>query len=294
MKTMNRRHFLRNTAGTALALASIQSLFGAESSSPYVKNMGLQLYTLRDQLKADTPATIKAVAEAGYKQVEAYGYPKADAMIAAAKDNGLAVNSCHFEPNTIIRAEDEALPAFVKIVAKAKDSGVSNLVIPYLPDTVRKNLDDYKVLAEKFNKAAAISKEAGIQLAYHNHNFEFLPMDGGISGYDIFTSEFSPDMMFEIDVFWVKLAGIEPVSLIEKLKGRVSQLHLKDLKKGITMPSYSGAPKDAFKEIGNGIIDIPAIMVAAQANGVKNCHVEQDQSPHPIQSIQESMKHLTA
>jgi len=291
MKTMNRRHFLRNTAGTALALASVQSLFGAESSSPYVKNMGLQLYTLRDQLKADTAATIKAVAEAGYKQVET---SNTDAMIAAAKDNGLAVNSCHFEPNSILQAKDEAMPEFMEIVTKAKGAGVSNLVIPYLPDTVRKNLDDYKSLSEKFNKAAAITKEAGIQLAYHNHNFEFLPMDGGKTGYDVFIAEFSPEMMFEIDVFWVKLAGIEPASLIEKLKGRVSQLHLKDLKKGIEMPSYTSPPKDAFKEIGNGMIDMTAIMAAAEANGVKHCHVEQDQSPHPIKSIQESMKNLMA
>lgn len=291
---MNRRHFLRNTAGTALALASIQSLFGAEFSSPYVKNMGLQLYTLRDQLKADTVGTIKAVAEAGYKQVEPYGYPNADAMIAAAKDHGLGVNSCHFDPNAILQAKDEAMPELVEIVTQARDAGISNLVVPFVPDSVRTNLDDYKSLAEKFNKAAAITKEAGIQLAYHNHSFEFLPMNGGKSGYDVFIAEFSPDMMFEIDVFWVKLAGIEPASLIKKLKGRVSQLHLKDLKKGIEVPSYSKAPKDAFKEIGNGIIDMAPIMAAAEANGVKHCHVEQDQSPHPIESIQESMKNLMA
>lgn len=294
MKTMNRRYFLRNTAGTALALASVQSLFGAESSSPYVNNMGLQLFTLRDQLKADTATTIKTVAEAGYKQVEAYNYPDSEAMISAAKDNGLAVNSCHFDLGLILQAKDEAMPEFAKIVAKAEGSGVSNLVIPYLSEPIRKNLDDYKSLAEKLNKAAAIAKDAGIQLAYHNHSFEFLPMDDGKSGYEVFIAEFSPEMMFEIDIFWVKLAGIEPVSLIERLKGRVSQLHLKDLKKGVKIPNFAGASDDSFKEIGNGIIDMVPIMAAAQANGVKHCHVEQDQSPHPIKSIQESMKHLMA
>ena len=292
MKTMNRRHFLRNTAGTALAFASVQSLFGAEASSPYVKNMGLQLYTLRDQIAADTAATIKAVAEAGYKQVEPYRSPETDAMIAAAKDNGLAVNSMHFDWNTIVEAQDAALPDFQKVVASAKEHGLSHLVIPYIQDTVRKNLDGYKSLAEKFNKAAEMTKEAGIQLSYHNHNFEFEPMDGGKTGYDIFMAEFGPDLMFEVDVFWAKLAGIEPADLITKLKGRVSQLHLKDLKKGIEIPSYSSPGNDAFKEIGNGIIDIPAVMAAGEKAGVKHCHVEQDQSPHPIESIQESMKAL--
>ncbi len=292
MKTMNRRHFLRNTAGTALALASVQSLFGAESSSPYVKNMGIQLYTLRDQIAADTAATIKAVADAGYKQVEPYRSAETDAMIAAAKDNGLAVNSMHFDWNTIVEAKDAALPDFQKVIGDAKKHGLSHLVIPYIQDTVRKDLDGYKATAEKFNKAAEISKAAGIQLSYHNHNFEFQPMADGKTGYDIFIEEFSPDMMFEIDVFWVKLAGIEPVSLIEKLKGRVSQLHLKDLKEGVEMPSYTSPAKDAFKEIGNGIIPMDPIMASAQATGVKHCHVEQDQSPHPIESIQESMKTL--
>ncbi len=289
---MNRRHFLRNTAGTALALSSVQSLFGAGTSSPYVKNMGIQLYTLRDQISADTAATIKAVADAGYKQVEPYRSPQTEAMIAAAKDNGLAVNSMHFDSNTIVEAKDAALPDFRKVVGEAKDAGLSHLVIPYLQDTRRKDLDDYKSVAEKFNKAAEITKAAGIRLSYHNHNFEFQPMAGGKTGYDVFTEEFSPDMMFEIDVFWVKLAGIEPVALIEKLNGRVSQLHLKDLKKGVEMPSYTGPAKDAFKEIGNGMIDMDPIIAAAKANGVEHCHVEQDQSPHPVESIQESMKNL--
>ena len=294
MQSMNRRHFLRNTAGTALALASVQSLFGAESTSPYVKNMGLQLYTLRDQIAADTAATIKAVAEAGYKQVEPYRSPETDAMIAAAKDNGLAVNSMHFDWNTIVEATDPAMPDFEKVVSSAKEHGLSHLVIPYLQDTARKDLDGYKATAEKFNKAAEISKEAGIQLAYHNHNFEFQPMAGGKTGYDVFVEEFGPDLMFEVDVFWVKLAGIEPVALIEKLKGRVSQLHLKDLKKGVEMPSYTSPAKDAFKEIGNGIIPMDPIMAAAEKSGVIYCHVEQDQSPHPIESVKESMQTLMA
>jgi sugar phosphate isomerase/epimerase len=292
MKFMSRRSFLRNTAGTAFALSSVQSLFGAESSSPYVQNMGIQLYTLRDQIAKDTAATIKAVADAGYRQVEPYRSPETDDMIAAAKDNGLAVNSMHFDWNTIVEAKDAALPDFQKVVADAKGQGLSHLVIPYIQDKVRKDLDGYKEVAGKFNKAAEISKEAGVQLSYHNHSFEFEPMAEGKTGFDVFIEEFSPDMMFEIDVFWVKLGGIEPVKLMEKLKGRVSQLHLKDLKEGVEMPRYSSPDKDAFKEIGNGIIPFESILACAGATGVKYCHVEQDHSPHPLESIRESMKTL--
>lgn len=287
---MNRRNFLRNTAGATLA--SSQPLFGFESSSPYMKNMGIQLYTLRDQLVADTAGTIKFVAEAGYGQVEAYHSPQTEDIIVAAKDNGLAVNSMHFDWNTIVEATDSALPDFQKVVASAKDHGLTHLVIPYLQDTLRNDLDGYKFIAEKFNNAAEITKAAGIRLSYHNHNFEFKPQVGGKTGYDVFIEEFSPDMMFEIDVFWVKLAGIEPITLMEKLKGRVSQLHLKDIKKGVEIPSYDHPGKDAFKEIGNGMIDMAAIVAAAAKNGVEHCHVEQDHSPHPVESIRQSMKSL--
>ncbi|MFD2255598.1 sugar phosphate isomerase/epimerase family protein [Luteolibacter algae] len=292
MKTLNRRHFLRNTAGTVLALTSVRSLFAGEYTSPYIDHMGLQIYTLRDALKTDTPGTFKAVAEAGYKQVEIYGFPNAGPMLEAAKENGLAVNSSHIDVNTIVKAKDAELGEFKKNVDLAHSIGLSHFVIPYVPEPLRTNLDGYKALAEKFNQAAQISKQAGIQLCYHNHNFEFQPMEGGQNGYDIFIAEFSPEMMFEIDVFWVKAAGQEPLELIEKLKGRVAQLHLKDLKKGIEIPTYGKLPEDAFKEIGNGMIPMEPIMAAAQAAGVKHCHVEQDQSPHPIESIQESMRHL--
>ena len=86
-------------------------------------------------------------------------------------------------------------------------------------------------------------------------SFEFEPKEGGKSGYDIFMKEFDSDMMFEIDVFWVVVGGADPVKLIKKLKGRVSQLHLKDLKKGTKLPEFGRLPKDAFKELGNGMID---------------------------------------
>lgn len=164
-------------------------------------------------------------------------------------------------------------------------------MIPYLHDKDRKTIDDYKRVVELSNKAAEQSKKVGIQLAYHNHAFEFQPMDG-TTGYQVMIDGFSPDMHFEVDVFWIQVGGKNPVELIRQLKGRVSQLHLKDLSKDLKTPNYGGIPKEAFEEIGDGVIDMePIIKVAAEA-GVKHCHVEQDHSPHPIKSIQQSIKHL--
>jgi len=289
---MKRRTFIQNTAAATLALTQTSKLFALEADNAYRKNFGIQLYTLRKQLAADPLGTLKQVAAAGYKQVELYGFPNADPLIQGAKEAGLEINSSHFEWDTAINPKDAEFSDFLKILDKAKTLGLSHLVIPYLKDENRGSLDAYKKVAENANKAAVLSKQAGIQLAYHNHNFEFEPKEGGKSGYDIFMEEFSEDMQFEIDVFWVKAAGVEPVMLIQKLKGRVSQLHLKDLKEGIASPSYGSMPDDAFKELGNGIIPMEPIMVAAEAAGVKHCHVEQDQSPDAIASIKQSIAYI--
>ncbi len=290
---MNRRTFIRTTAATSLALSQSGNLFALEAGDAYRKNMGIQLYTLRNELKKDPAGTLKLVAAAGYKQVECYGFPDSDEMISGAKDAGLELNSAHFDWETVVSPKDEAMSDFSKILEKAKSVGLTHLVIPFLKEPNRRTLDDYKKVAAQANKAAGMAKDAGIQLSYHNHNFEFEPKDGGKSGYEVFTEEFSPDMQFEIDVFWVKVAGLDPVALIGKLKGRVSQLHLKDLKDGLPLPSYTtGLPVDAFQELGDGIIPMDPIMAAAKVAGVTHCHVEQDQSPDALASIRQSMEYL--
>jgi sugar phosphate isomerase/epimerase len=192
----------------------------------------------------------------------------------------------------VVNPKDEGMSDFMKILDKAKAAGLSHLVIPYLADGNRGSLDAYKKVAANANKAAEKAKAAGIQLAYHNHAFEFEPKEGGKRGFDIFTQEFSKDMKFEIDVFWVKVANIDPAELIAKLAGRVSQLHLKDLKAGIGLPEFGSLPPEAFKELGNGIIPMEPLLVAAEKAGVVHCHVEQDHSPDPLASIKQSIAYL--
>ena len=289
---MNRRHFLRSSIASSFALAGAPSLFALEADNAYRKNMGLQLYTVREAIKADANAAIKAVVAAGYKQGEMYGFPNCDPIIAAAKEHGLALNSTHFEWESVVNPKDEGMSDFRKTVEKAKATGLSHLVIPFLKDESRKSLDEYKRIAANANKAAAFAKEAGIQLAYHNHSFEFKPFEGGKTGFDVFVAEFGPDMKFELDLFWVKLGGQDPAAMLAKLAGRVTQVHLKDLKAGIEIPSYGSIPADAFQELGDGIISTEAMMTAAKAAGVVHCHVEQDQSPDAIASIKQSMDYL--
>lgn len=202
------------------------------------------------------------------------------------------MHSSHFEWDSVVNPKDRDFADFKKIIERASETGLSHQVIPYLKDENRRNLDDYKKVAENCNKAAAMAKEAGIELSYHNHAFEFEPKDGGKTGFDIFEAEFSDEMHFELDVFWVKVGGVDPAGLIGKLGGRVSQLHLKDLKEGITIPNFGSLPQDAFQEVGDGIIPMAPLLAAAAKAGVRHCHVEQDHSPDAMASIRQSIAFL--
>lgn len=291
---MKRRDFLSTTLSTsAISLFPSQLVAQDKLVSPYLKNIGIQLYTLRNQIKKDVAGTLKAVADSGYKQVELYGFPNADNMVKAAKDNGLAIHSSHFAWESVTDPEKKGVKPFAEILEKANAHGLTHLVIPYIHGHNRKDLDAYKRLAERCNEGAAEAKKAGITLAYHNHAFEFAPMnDEGTSGFDVFIEEFGDDMAFELDVFWVKVGGVDPVALINALKGRVSQLHLKDLKLGHKVPMYNGIKPDAFQELGDGMIPMKPILDAATDVGVAHCHVEQDHSPNPVGSIRQSLNYL--
>jgi sugar phosphate isomerase/epimerase len=293
---MQRRTFIKTTLAASLTSSATMKAFALAETNPFRRNIGIQLYTLRNQIAKDTAGTIKAVADAGYQQVEAYGFPNADEMIKASKDNGMEVNSAHFAWESVTEPEKAGTIPFVAILDKAHEYGLSHLVVPYVHEHNRQSLDDYKRLAENFNKAALKAKSAGIQLAYHNHSFEYRPLEGGKTGYDIFIKEFAKEMQFELDVFWVRMGGVDPVTMMKKLEGRISQLHLKDLKRGLDLPEYDNGkvPRDSFKELGNGIIDMEPIINAAWVSGVDHCHVEQDESPDPIASIQQSMRYLAA
>ena len=287
---MKRRNFILNSSG---ALFSISSL--AQSRSlPYLNQIGIQLYTLRKPISADLGGTIKEVANAGYKQVEPYGFPSPQAveMINKARENGMHVHSSHFEWNAVLHPERKGVPSFNKILELANELELSHLVVPYLAETDRRNIDGYKKVADLLNQAAEKADDAKIQLAYHNHAFEFQPLDKKKIGYDVFIENFSTKMAFELDVFWVKLGGVDPATLIKQLKGRVSQLHLKDLKKKSKVPNFGKVSPDTFDEIGDGMINMEPIMKVAQQTGVQHCHIEQDQSPAPLKSIRKSLNYL--
>ena len=145
-------------------------------------------------------------------------------------------------------------------------------------------------ISRKVNKAGEKAKAAGIQLCYHNHSFEFGPLGGEVP-YEVLIKELDPELVkFELDVFWVSIGGYDPVELMNRLGKRVGLVHLKDKMEGLpTIYDEGKVPPEAFKELGNGVVDLKEVIAIAAKNKVPYCFVEQDQSPDPIKSVEESV-----
>ncbi len=292
---MQRRAFLKTAGATGLASMLARPLWALSPEfNRYKKTMGLQLYTLRNQITEDLPGTLQAVADAGYYQVELMRTLGAEADLKAARAVGLKVTSAMLDWRALVTPDAEGVPSVDTILEAAEKFELRYLVIPYVAKGHRETVDQFKANAERANRAGEKCKAAGIQLCYHHHSFEFAPLPGGKTGWDVFVEEFDPKLVaFEIDVFWAAIGGNDPVKMIRSLKGRVAQLHLKDLKAGIgTVLDEGKVPKDAFQEVGDGIVDWNAVLQVAKETGVAQCHVEQDQSPDPVASIGQSMKYI--
>jgi sugar phosphate isomerase/epimerase len=290
---MQRRHFLQFASSAAVASIA-RPLWAHQISHRYVDQIGLQLWTVRNQIAADLNGTIKAVADAGYWQVELGDVMKADDIVKAAADNGLKVTSSFLDWNIIGNPEAKDVASVDQVVEKASALKLKHLVFGYIGKGHRESSDHYRRHAERANVAGEKCAKAGIQLNYHNHSFEFGKLPDGTTGFDVLKVEFDPKLVkFELDVFWAQIGGLDALAAIDQLGGRIAQLHLKDLKKGTpVIHDERTVPADAFRELGNGVISMAEVIKAGEACGVEQCHVEQDQSPDPIVSIRQSCRHL--
>lgn len=296
---MNRRTFLGSAAAFAVSTTAFADILrrpiaNLPENNPYLDSIGIQLWTLRNELEMDKEATLKAVKEAGYKQVELMSTMDSDEIVTIARDLDLAINSAHFNWESIINPSD-ATPSMDAIIEKAKEIGVKHLVLAYIGTGHRESAEQFKAHSDLASIAGEKCKAADIQLSYHNHSFEFKPLEDNVTGFEIFMERFHRDFVkFELDVFWAQLGGWNPVETLNKLTGRVTQVHLKDLKKGMGKQfDESKVPEDAYQPLGRGSIDMAKVIAACQEVGVEHCHVEQDYSPDQIESLGVSMTHLS-
>lgn len=288
---MNRRTFLE-TAGAVTAATLLTSQLGWAAGDHKIEKVGVQLYTVRDQMKADFDGTVAKVASIGYKEVEFAGYfgRTPQQVRATLEKNGLTSPSCHVE--YAVLAPDK-WPAQIE---SAKAIGQSYIVNPWIPEELRKTDDDWKRAVDTFNRAGEESKKAGIQFAYHNHWFEFLPENGKLP-YDILLKQCDPNLVkMEMDLCWITTAGADPLKYFNEYPGRFPLVHVKDIK---SLPKITTGGAQNFgdtvdlTEVGSGIIDWKRIFAQSDKAGIKHYIVEHDHPKQPFESIRISYDYLS-
>ncbi|WEK18744.1 MAG: sugar phosphate isomerase/epimerase [Candidatus Pedobacter colombiensis] len=284
----SRRTFIKQ-AGLAAAGAFL--LPSLAYSAPAGRKIGLQLYTLRNQLPHNVKDVIEKIAQAGYKEVETYSYsptngywgmdPKSFKSLLTT--NGLTSPSGHFGiDNFLSTGNKELLKPLIEGAA-----GINNeyFTIAYLGEPIRKTLEDYKKIAGRLNEAAEVAKQSGLKLAYHNHNFEFQQHEGGTTGYEILLTETDKKLIrFEMDLYWVVRSGNDPVALFNKYPGRFPMWHVKDMDK---------TNNGINTEVGTGTIDFKNIYKHTKQAGLEHLIVEQENfSKDPFVSIKQSFDYV--
>ena len=290
----NRRDFIKTSAYVATGTMILPVV----ACSPKTKNtngkeapphppekmeVGIQVYSVRNQLTEDFEGTMKKVAQIGYKLIEGYGlgldglflgkYTPADykKIIADLGMNLVATHCSYFTP--------EDAP---KMIEASKSAGLEYLVIPGIPGELRKTADGYKAVAANFNKIGEQSNAAGIKFGYHNHAAEFDETDDQIP-MDILIGETEKNLVdFEADLFWVVKANRNPVDLIKKYPGRISLFHVKDANK-----------EKEGETVGKGIIDFKSIFEVGKKSGLKYYFIEDEREDDPFANVKADFDYIS-
>jgi sugar phosphate isomerase/epimerase len=294
---MDRRSFLGTV--TAATLLSNRLTFAADHE---IRKIGLQLYTVRDAMEKDLDGTVAKVASIGYKEVELAGFDQsADSTVSYWKHTPQEVKAAIDKhgltsPSTHVGFKSMSKENFPKVIEASKLLGNSYIVMPFVDEADRKKPDIWKTVAAVLNRAGAESKKAGIQLGYHNHWFEFLPVDGKLP-FDMLLAECDPDLVkFELDLCWITTAKQDPIAYFNKYPGRFPLVHVKDIK---TLPNVGEGGNANFGDtadlapVGSGIIDWKNLFSHAEKAGIKHYFVEHDKPKDAFESIASSYAYLS-
>jgi sugar phosphate isomerase/epimerase len=250
--------------------------------------IGLQLYSLRNEFKTDVPATLDLVENWGIREVEGggtYGLPTEE-FKELLKDRKLKVVSVGADFGQLKENPQAA-------VDNARAFGAKYVVCFWIPHENNEvfTIDHMKEAAKVFNTAGKLLAENGLSLCYHPHGYEFRPLKNGTL-FDYLVKETNPRYLnFEMDVFWVKHPGQDPVALLKKYPKRFLLMHLKDRKKGTEGNQNGHADVETNVVLGTGDVGIDEVMREAKKAGVKHYFIE-DESSHSVEQIPQSLEYL--
>lgn len=270
----SRRKFLKQSS-----LLSAGLMLDTSSFWKYNNQIGIQLYTVRNEVAKDLENSIAKIAAAGYTEVELYGYnnrkyfgKSVAEMAALLKKYNLTSPSGHYGLGDFLYNEKYNWESWKYLIEDAKMLGHKKLVIPHLDDKHR-TADDYKRVAERMNKGGEMARKAKMCAGYHNHDFEFKDLSG-TNGYEILLKNTDKkNVEFEMDIYWVRYADNDPFAWFQRYPGRFTMWHVKDL---------DPTPEKHTTIVGKGIIDFKKIYEQRTQAGLQYLYVEQEQYDKPV------------
>lgn len=293
---------------------SLLSCSPQRTSTAALDEIGLQLYTLRDQLAADVASTLSRVAEIGYNHVETFGPEIGDdgkvtfwgldvpTLSARLTENKLKTHSGHYDLAEFLTPGNGGQDALKIYIDTAAALGQHYLVAPVPPILLIDKLtaDDYRFMADQLNIGGELAAKSGLKIGYHNHFWEFRTLADGNRGLDILIANTDKNLVaFELDLFWSEKSGTDSAAYFEKHPGRFPLWHIKDMDKNnsetIVGGDYDAKPfmeiteNITYAEVGTGSIDFKKIMAEEATAGLQYAFVEQDFiTIDPFESIAES------
>jgi sugar phosphate isomerase/epimerase len=284
--TLDRRTFMAAMGSAVLAMR-----WPRTASIP---RLGVQLYTVRSLLEKDFDGTLAAVAAIGFTEVEFAGYFKQTPQQVrdSLKRHKLTAPSAHTSYDNLTG------DAWARAIDDARTIGHRYLVNAWVDESIRKQPDAWKRIAETYNRAGDISKRASVQFAYHNHHFEFAPRADaeGKLPYDILLESCDPALVkMEMDLCWITAAGKDPLEYFRRYPGRFPMVHVKGLRK--IPEGRAASPIDRvlpdITDVGHeDVVDWKRIFAEARNAGIEHYFVEHDQPKQPLESLKASRAYL--
>ncbi|HTQ57271.1 MAG TPA: sugar phosphate isomerase/epimerase [Bryobacteraceae bacterium] len=276
MPSVSRRSFL-TAAATAAALRARA-----------LPTVGVQLYTVRRVLPKHPLETLRAIEQIGYREVECT-LDHLDDIWPSLKQTSLRPVSVHLDPQVFLHEPDK-LPAALD---EARKHDFEYVVCPWIDPRDRGGVEMIRKLGASLNHAGELAHQSGMHLCYHNHAFEYRPTPEGRL-LDVLLKSTDPKLVsLELDVMWAHVGGADPVALLKQYGNRIPLVHLKNVAPGTGHRFNEMIPAKAFRELGNGEVDIAAVIRTAKETGVKHYFVEQDETPgDPVASLRQSFQYL--
>jgi sugar phosphate isomerase/epimerase len=240
--------------------------------------IGIQLYTLRQQASQDMLGTLRRLAAMGYRSVEFAGFGNAAPaeIRTVLDDTGMAAVGAHVPFDDWEQRRGQAFEDLQTL-------GCAYAVVPSVPQHRRRDLDTVARVAEDFNAWGSESRDQGLRFAYHNHDVEFAALQEGTMWQTLVAATDPGTVEFEVDVYWAAYAGMDPVELLRRHTGRVALLHAKDM---------AGDADRNDAPVGAGVLPWDDLLAAGDAAGVRWYIVEQDNPKDVFDDVQRSLRHL--